>query len=130
MKLTITVDLDNAAFDPGDHEPDSFAGGAVELAVGSALDRLRRGARETPVLDVNGNRVGVARVDGHRLTLTDDPAFASLLELAHAAGEILDDPDSAEAREVEATVDGLAARYGVDPEDVYDHLAGRLPAMG
>lgn len=129
MKLHITVDLDNAAFDPAPG-PDTFASGAVVLAVGSALDRIRRGARETPVIDANGNAVGTARVEGYRGTLTDDPAFASLLELAHAAGEILDDPDSDEAREVEATVYGLAARYGVDPEDVYDHLAGRLPAMG
>lgn len=130
MKLHITVDLDNAAFDPPlSGSPDTFSEGAVERAVGSALDRLRCGARETPVLDLNGNRVGLACVDGRRLTLTDDPRFHAAVRRAAEAGEALDDPDSPEAREIDAAVGGLAARYGVDPDDVYDHLAGRLYQM-
>ena len=61
MKLLITLDLDNAAFS-GTATGDDIAFGAVELAIGSALDRLHRGARDTPLLDVNGNRVGDARI--------------------------------------------------------------------
>ena len=63
MKLYLDLDLDNAAFAP--LRPDEpFYGGTVALAVNAAIGRIRRGARETPVMDVNGNTVGVARVDG------------------------------------------------------------------
>jgi len=61
MRLTIELALDNAAFEP--FEPgDSFDGAEVQRAVREAIDRARRGAWDTPIIDLNGNQVGSARV--------------------------------------------------------------------
>ena len=58
MKATISIDMNNAAFD-GD-------GGALELSdiLKWLSERVRWGERDLPLLDSNGNRVGQFKITG------------------------------------------------------------------
>lgn len=71
MKLTITIDLDNSAFDgEGEGNPETInrAPGVVNI-LEKLADRYRaRGIYEaqggllTPIFDINGNRVGESKI--------------------------------------------------------------------
>ena len=58
MKFTLTIDCDNAAF-----EPDIDSGCEPEIArvMRHVAEQLERGATGAPIFDFNGNRVGFFR---------------------------------------------------------------------
>ena len=60
MRLTLEIDLDNAAFEQADQEvgPAKLDRLALLEALGAAAGKIGAGHDEGPILDFNGNTVG------------------------------------------------------------------------